>query len=36
MESVICKEVGGVHLIHTLQSFSTIHEAEFVKFHIVL
>jgi len=36
METVICKEVGGIHFIHTLQSFNTIHEVEFVKFHIVL
>lgn len=36
MESVICKEVGGIHLIHTLQSLSTIHKVELVKFHIVL
>jgi hypothetical protein len=36
MESFICKEVGGIHLIHTLQSFSTVHEVEFLKFYTVL
>jgi hypothetical protein len=36
MESGICKEGVGIQLIHTLQSLSTFHEVEFVKFPIVL